>query len=226
MIEIFRRHVYMAEPRLIYYHILWRSCQSIQNWINTRKDHVSKRMPLLKMGLRGLLLQKIGQVFMGCPFFPKWRQPTARTNIIAVTYRLFPKRSFWSVNIFVSSGVKHFDIRLRPFSKRLERFQFAAFQLFGHRGLSWKSLLTSRSHSFPCSAWERFSDALPPGPESSALFQAMIMLLELLITVSMEKKTRRNNRNSSIPSSKFCLPYKNYFCPGFTESLFVTFQLF
>jgi hypothetical protein len=38
--------------------------------------------------------------------------------------------------------------------------------------------------------------------ESSALFQAMIMLFELLIAVFMEKKTRKNNRNSSIPSSQ------------------------
>jgi transposase len=39
-------------------------------------------------------------------------------------------------------------------------------------------------------------------PESSALFQAMIMLFELLIAVFMEKKTRKNNRNASIPSSQ------------------------
>jgi hypothetical protein len=39
-------------------------------------------------------------------------------------------------------------------------------------------------------------------PESAALFQAMIMLFELLIAVFMEKKTRKNNRNSSIPSSQ------------------------
>ena len=39
-------------------------------------------------------------------------------------------------------------------------------------------------------------------PESSALFQAMIMLFELLIAVFMEKKTRKHNRNSSIPSSQ------------------------
>lgn len=38
--------------------------------------------------------------------------------------------------------------------------------------------------------------------ESSALFQAMIMLFELLIAVFMEKKTRKNNSNSSIPSSQ------------------------
>ena len=39
-------------------------------------------------------------------------------------------------------------------------------------------------------------------PEFSALFQSMIMLFELLIAVFMEKKTRKSNRNSSIPSSQ------------------------
>lgn len=39
-------------------------------------------------------------------------------------------------------------------------------------------------------------------PEASGLFQAMIMLFELLIAVFMEKTTRKNNRNSSIPSSQ------------------------
>ena len=39
-------------------------------------------------------------------------------------------------------------------------------------------------------------------PEASALIQAMIMLFELLIAVFMEKNTRKNNRNSSIPSSQ------------------------
>ena len=51
----------------------------------------------------------------------------------------------------------------------------------------------------------RFEDLSNEGkitPESSALFQAMIMLFELLIAVFMEKKTRKNNRNSSIPSSQ------------------------
>ena len=51
----------------------------------------------------------------------------------------------------------------------------------------------------------RFQDLSNKGkitPESSALFQAMIMLFELLIAVFMEKKTRKNNRNSSIPSSQ------------------------
>jgi hypothetical protein len=38
--------------------------------------------------------------------------------------------------------------------------------------------------------------------ETTALFQAMIMLFEVLIAVFMEKKTRKNNRNSSIPSSQ------------------------
>jgi len=39
-------------------------------------------------------------------------------------------------------------------------------------------------------------------PEARALFQAMIMLFELLIAVFMERATRKNNRNSSIPSSQ------------------------
>ena len=39
-------------------------------------------------------------------------------------------------------------------------------------------------------------------PEVSNLFKTMIMLFELLITVFMEKKTPKNNRNSSIPSSQ------------------------
>ncbi|MCP4377075.1 MAG: hypothetical protein GY794_12960, partial [bacterium] len=38
--------------------------------------------------------------------------------------------------------------------------------------------------------------------EVRALFQAMIMLFELLIAVFMEKKTKKDNRNSSIPSSQ------------------------
>ena len=39
-------------------------------------------------------------------------------------------------------------------------------------------------------------------PEARALFQAMIMLFELLIAVFMERTTQKNNRNSSIPSSQ------------------------
>lgn len=38
--------------------------------------------------------------------------------------------------------------------------------------------------------------------EVGALLQAMIMLFELLIVVFMEKKTKKNNRNSSKPSSQ------------------------
>jgi len=51
----------------------------------------------------------------------------------------------------------------------------------------------------------RFEDLSNQGkitPESSALFQAMIMLFELLIAVFMEKRTRKNDHNSSIPSSQ------------------------
>jgi len=38
--------------------------------------------------------------------------------------------------------------------------------------------------------------------EVGTLFQSMIMLFELLIAVFMEKKTKKNSRNSSIPSSQ------------------------
>lgn len=38
--------------------------------------------------------------------------------------------------------------------------------------------------------------------ESRALFQAMLMLFEVLMAVFMEKSTPKNNRNSSIPSSQ------------------------
>ena len=38
--------------------------------------------------------------------------------------------------------------------------------------------------------------------ESRSLFRAMIILFELLIAVFMEKQTKKNNRNSSIPSSQ------------------------
>lgn len=40
--------------------------------------------------------------------------------------------------------------------------------------------------------------------ESRALFQAMLMLFEVLMVVFMEKSTRKCNRNSSIPSSQTC----------------------
>jgi len=39
-------------------------------------------------------------------------------------------------------------------------------------------------------------------PEAAALIRAMIMLFELLMAVLLEKTTRKNNRNSSIPSSQ------------------------
>ncbi len=39
-------------------------------------------------------------------------------------------------------------------------------------------------------------------PEAGALIQAMIMLFELLIAVFMERTTRKNSRNSSLPSSQ------------------------
>ncbi len=50
--------------------------------------------------------------------------------------------------------------------------------------------------------FENLSNEGKVNPETTALFRAMIMLFELLIAVFMEKKTRKNNRNSSIPSSQ------------------------
>ncbi len=50
--------------------------------------------------------------------------------------------------------------------------------------------------------FERLSKEGQVTPEVGALFQAMTMLFELLIAVFMEKKTKKNNRNSSIPSSQ------------------------
>jgi transposase len=40
------------------------------------------------------------------------------------------------------------------------------------------------------------------GEESRTLFQAMLMLFELLMAVFMEKHTTKNSRNSSLPSSQ------------------------
>lgn len=51
----------------------------------------------------------------------------------------------------------------------------------------------------------KFKDLSDKGkvtPEVDTLFHAMIMLFELLIAIFMEKKTRKNSRNSSIPSSQ------------------------
>ncbi len=48
----------------------------------------------------------------------------------------------------------------------------------------------------------RLSDAGKITAESRTLFQAMIMLVELLIAVFMEKQTKKDNRNSSLPSSQ------------------------
>jgi len=50
--------------------------------------------------------------------------------------------------------------------------------------------------------FENLSNEGKVTPETTALFQAMIMLFEVLIAVFMEKETRKNNRNSSIPSSQ------------------------
>jgi len=50
--------------------------------------------------------------------------------------------------------------------------------------------------------FKNLSDEGKVTPEVDTLFHAMIMLLELLIVVFMEKKTKKNNGNSSIPSSQ------------------------
>lgn len=50
--------------------------------------------------------------------------------------------------------------------------------------------------------FERLSKEGQVTPEVGTLVQAMIMLFEVLIAVFMEKKTKKNNRNSSIPSSQ------------------------
>ncbi len=51
-------------------------------------------------------------------------------------------------------------------------------------------------------SFERLSSESKITPEVTSLIQSMILLLELLIAVFMEKKTKKNGRNSSIPSSQ------------------------
>ncbi len=50
--------------------------------------------------------------------------------------------------------------------------------------------------------FKSLSDEGKISPEAIALIKSMVMLFELLIAVFMEKTTRKNNRNSSIPSSQ------------------------
>ena len=50
--------------------------------------------------------------------------------------------------------------------------------------------------------FDRLSQGGKVTAEAGALFRAMIMLFELLIAVFMEKKTKKDNRNSSLPSSQ------------------------
>ncbi len=50
--------------------------------------------------------------------------------------------------------------------------------------------------------FERLSDAGKLATESRALVQALLMLFELLMAVFMEKRTPKDNRNSSLPSSQ------------------------
>ena len=50
--------------------------------------------------------------------------------------------------------------------------------------------------------FERLSAAGKMAEESRALFQAMLMLFEVLMAVFMEKRTAKDNSNSSLPSSQ------------------------
>lgn len=50
--------------------------------------------------------------------------------------------------------------------------------------------------------FERLSAEGKMTKESRALFQAMLMLFDLLMAVFMEKNTKKNNTNSSKPSSQ------------------------
>jgi len=49
------------------------------------------------------------------------------------------------------------------------------------------------------SQFERLRADGKMGQDSCALFQATLMLFELLLAVFMEKRTTKNNRNSSLP---------------------------
>ena len=50
--------------------------------------------------------------------------------------------------------------------------------------------------------FERLSANGKMAAESRALFQALLMLFEVLLAVFMEKRTAKDNRNSSLPSSQ------------------------
>jgi hypothetical protein len=50
--------------------------------------------------------------------------------------------------------------------------------------------------------FERLTASGKMAAESRALFQAMLMLFEVLMAVFMEKRTAKDNRNSSLPSSQ------------------------
>lgn len=50
--------------------------------------------------------------------------------------------------------------------------------------------------------FERLSNAGKIGAETKLLISSMFVLFELLISVFMEKSTRKNNKNSSKPSSQ------------------------
>ena len=50
--------------------------------------------------------------------------------------------------------------------------------------------------------FERLCAAGKMAEESRTLFQAMLMLVEVLMAVFMEKRTTKSSRNSSLPSSQ------------------------
>ncbi|MFO1258994.1 MAG: hypothetical protein U1E78_11370 [Gammaproteobacteria bacterium] len=50
--------------------------------------------------------------------------------------------------------------------------------------------------------FERLSLSKKYDAQTKMLFQSMLMLIRLLISIFLEKTTKKNNKNSSIPSSK------------------------
>ncbi len=56
--------------------------------------------------------------------------------------------------------------------------------------------------------FEKLSSEGKMSSESQALFQAMLMLFEVVVAVFMEKTTRKDNKNSSKPSSQTQTDFK------------------
>ena len=50
--------------------------------------------------------------------------------------------------------------------------------------------------------FEELSSAGKVTPESGALFKALLMLFELMVAVFLEKTTKKDSKNSSLPSSQ------------------------